>query len=219
MMEARARCYRCYRPVSSCMCKHVRALDTQTKFVILMHPKEFKKIKNGTGHITRLSLKNSELHIGIDFSSHKRVNELIDEPDNRCVVLYPSKKSLPLNSGGIAEEGKNTVIFILDATWDCSKKMLRTSKNLRGLPHISFKHTKISRFEIKTQPEAYCLSTIESAQCVLELLNDRGDERLKQEEIENFLNPFSEMIRYQQGCIVNEACSLRNSVRYKRRRG
>ena len=217
--EERQKCYRCYRPVSSCMCPHVRPIKTRTKFVILMHPKEYKKIKNGTGHLTRLSLKNSELHIGIDFSLHRRVNELINDPGNSCFVLYPSKKSEPLNSGGIAKAGKDTVIFVLDATWDCSRKMLRTSRNLKSLPHVSFEHTKRSQFEIKTQPDDHCLSTMESTLCVLELLNTHGDETLDNEALENFLNPFSEMIKYQQSCIVSdEGCSSRNSVRYKRRR-
>ena len=219
MMETRAKCYRCYRPMISCMCPYVRSVKTQTKFVILMHPKEFKKIKNGTGHLTRLSLENSELYIGLDFSDHKRVNELIDDTANNCYLLYPSKKSIPLNNNSIAEEGKSTVIFLLDATWDCSRKMLRLSKNLQELPHISFEHTKTSQFEIKTQPEAYCLSTIESTLCVLELLNGQGDERLAQIELESFLNPFTEMIKYQQSYIVRgEEYSLRNLVRYKKRR-
>ena len=217
-IEARAKCYRCYRPKSSCMCPHVRPVETQTKFVILMHPKEYKKIKNGTGHLTHLSLPNSELYIDIDFSAHKRVNALIADEVNNCYLLYPSKESIPLNRHAIGEQGKRTVIFILDATWDCSRKMLRLSKNLQRLPHISFEHDKRSEFEIKTQPEDYCLSTIESTLCVLELLNERGDEAIAKEGLENFLNPFREMIRYQQSCVDATGCSVKNAVRYKRPR-
>ena len=64
---AREKCYRCYRPKSSCMCSHIHEIETNTKFIILMHPKEFKKTKNGTGRLTHLSLPNSHLFIGIDF--------------------------------------------------------------------------------------------------------------------------------------------------------
>jgi len=57
------------------MCKHtIEPLKTNTKFVILMHPKEFKKTKNGTGHLTNNSLENCELHIGIDFTHNDRIN-------------------------------------------------------------------------------------------------------------------------------------------------
>ncbi|MEA3374307.1 MAG: tRNA-uridine aminocarboxypropyltransferase [Campylobacterota bacterium] len=217
LFEAREKCYRCYRPMSSCMCGYVKTVDTKSKFVILMHPKEFKKIKNGTGHLTHLSLGNSELYISIDFSEHKAVNALIDDPSNSCYLLYPSKKSIPLNDNSIAEEGKRRVVFILDATWDCSKKMLRLSKNLQALPHISFEHNKTSQFEIKEQPAVYCLSTIESTLCVLELLSKNGDETIEGKGLEMFLNPFKAMIAYQQSCIDETGSSYKNSVRFKKR--
>jgi len=63
-------CYKCYHPSSSCMCSHISAIETNTHFVILMHPKEFRHTKNGTGNFTNLSLKNCELHVGIDFSNY-----------------------------------------------------------------------------------------------------------------------------------------------------
>ncbi len=200
------------------MCPYVRPVETKTKFVILMHPKEFRKIKNGTGHLTHLSLPNSELYIDIDFTLHRRVNELIDDEMNNCYLLYPSNKSIALNRNSIGTPEKTTVIFILDATWDCSKKMLRLSKNLQALSHISFEHDKRSQFEIKTQPEEYCLSTIESTLCVLELMNEQGDEAIAQEKLSDFLNPFRQMIRYQQNCIDGTGCSVKNSVRYKKPR-
>ncbi len=61
------------------MCKHIRQINTKTKFIILMHPKEFKKTKNGTGHFTNMSLSNSEIFIGINFSNHEKINSLIND--------------------------------------------------------------------------------------------------------------------------------------------
>lgn len=77
------------------MCGHVHTINTKTKFVVLMHPKEFKKVKNGTGHLTHLSLENSELFVGVDFTNHRRINEIIKSYDS--YVLYPSKDSLNLS--------------------------------------------------------------------------------------------------------------------------
>ena len=42
-----------------------------------MHPKEYKKEKNGTGHMTKLQLDNSEIIVGVDFTKNKRVNEIL----------------------------------------------------------------------------------------------------------------------------------------------
>ena len=91
----RKRCYSCFRPMSSCMCKHIHVVDTDTKFVILMHPKEFKKVKNNTGYFTHRSLSNSEIFMGIDFSEHRRINEIIDTHES--YILFPSEDAINLS--------------------------------------------------------------------------------------------------------------------------
>jgi len=193
----RDKCYRCYRPISSCMCQHISKIGTKTKFVILMHFKEFKKTKNGTGIFSHLSLENSELFQGIDFSDYARINEIVEDENNNCYVLYPSKKSQPLNTTNIQQKGKTTVIFIIDSTWACAKKIMRVSKNITNLPHISFHHDKVSAFHIKEQPAEICLSTMESIHTVLELLVEQEQEAISSEKMDNFLNPFKEMVAYQ----------------------
>lgn len=215
--EARAKCYRCYRPKSSCMCDHVKPIATRTKFVILMHPKEFQKVKNGTGHLTHLSLPNSELYIGVDFRDHQRVNELLDDSSKLCYVLYPGETSHNLNEKGIEAEGRELVIFVIDATWSTAEKLLKVSTNLQALPKLSFTHTKSSAFTIKEQPEAYCLSTIESTLSILELLHEHKMETIGQEGFAHFLDPFKAMIAYQIGCISASKSRHKNAVRFKRR--
>jgi len=200
----RQKCYKCYRPQTSCMCMYIKQIYTKTKFVILMHTHEFKKIKNGTGHLTHLSLKNSELHVEINFKNHNRVNELINDKNNNCFVLYPSDEAIVLNKTNLHVETKQTVIFLIDATWSIAKKMLRDSPNLQALQKISFEHSKNSEFKIKEQPMDLCLSTIESTLCVLELLNNNIDEKLSEEELNGFLEPFRQMVEYQVKCIKLE---------------
>jgi DTW domain-containing protein YfiP len=176
-----------------------------------MHPKEFRKTKNGTGHFTNLSLPNSKIFIGIDFSNHDEVNEIINNPKNSCYLLYPSNDSIKLNTQNIKEENKTNIIFILDSTWPCANKMLRVSTNLQKLKKLSFEHTKASDFQFKTQPKEYCLSTMESTLCVLELLNFHGVENIKEKQFDSFLKPFEKMVEYQ----VN--CSDYEQIRYKPR--
>lgn len=212
-IDQRNTCYNCYRPKSSCMCSYIKPIKTNTKFIILMHPKEFRKTKNGTGHFTNLSLTNCQLFVGIDFSNHNIINEILNDKNNSCYVLYPDIDSIKLNTQNISSEYKTNVIFIIDSTWPCSKKILRVSKNLHNLPKISFEHTKSSAFKIKTQPNSYCLSTMESTLCVLELLNKQGCEKIKDTELNHFLTPFVKMIDYQLGCI--DECDS-GKVRYKK---
>jgi len=193
----RAICYNCYRPQTSCMCKYITLIETNTRFVILMHPKEFRKTKNGTGHFTNLSLKNCEIFVGIDFSNHREINAILDNTENNCFTLYPSENNINLNTENIAKKNKNIVLFLIDSTWPCSRAMLKASPNLDALPKVSFSHTKSSGFVFKEQPKEYCLSTMESTHCILELLNAQDVENIGEEKLEQFLSPFKHMVKYQ----------------------
>jgi len=182
------------------MCSYITPIETKTRFIILMHPKEFRKTKNGTGHFTNRSLTNCEIHVGIDFTKDKAINKILGDSSNACYVLYPSKQSINLNEQSIEQSDKTIVLFLIDATWPCSRAMLTASPNLDALTKISFTHSKSSGFVFKEQPKEYCLSTIESTLCVLELLNQYRIENLSQSQLKGFLKPFEKMVEYQLSC-------------------
>ena len=185
-------------PKSTCICKHIRPFHTNTRFIILMHPKEYKKEKNGTGHMTKLQLENSEIIVGVDFTTNSRVNKILNNTENTSFLLYPGKDNFNLSTRKSAEThafmGNNPYIFILDGTWPCARKMLKLSKNLQTLKRVSFDNKIKSKFIIKQQPDPLCLSTIESVYTVLNLLNKGGVEQC---ETKDFLLPFEKMIEHQ----------------------
>ena len=199
----RMECYKCMRPSSACICKYISPILTETRFIILMHPKEYIKEKNGTGHMTRLQLENSEIIVGVDFTNNNRVNEILAKEKNSSFLLYPGKDNFNLSLKKSSEissfMGNNPTIFILDGTWPCVRKMLKLSKNLQKLKRVSFDNEIKSKFIIKQQPESLCLSTIESVYTVVNLLKD-GVEKC---ETKGFLLPFEKMIEYQIECTLN----------------
>lgn len=197
---SREHCYRCNRIKELCLCADISPLHSQTKYIILMHPKEARKIKNGTGRLTHLSLQNSELIVGVDFTHHRRVNKLIATSD--AYLLYPSSKTIDIVKKSLPSS-KNRTIFLLDATWASAKKMLRESKNLQNIAHISFTHTTPSQYQIKEQPNEHCLSTIESTLRVLELLEKYESYSLN--DLQNFLDPFFKMNTLQLKAIEKHA--------------
>ncbi|MBI9059933.1 DTW domain-containing protein [Labilibaculum sp. DW002] len=200
----RIKCYKCNRPSSTCICKHISPFQTKTRFIILMHPKEYKKEKNGTGHMTNLQLENSEIIVGVDFTNNKRVNEILNKENSSSFLLYPGEDNFNLSIRKSSEinsfMGDNPHIFILDGTWPCARKMLKLSKNLQKLKRVSFDNEIKSKFIIKQQPEPLCLSTIESTYTVLNLLKE-GD--VEQCETKDFLIPFEKMIEHQVEYILN----------------
>jgi DTW domain-containing protein YfiP len=142
-----------------------------------MHPKEFKQEKAGTGRLTALSLADSVIEMGINFDENASVNRLIDDPANFPVLLYPSPDAMNVSSGGLAANtlnGRRLVVFLLDATWACAKKMLTESKRLQSLPRLMFTPVEKSAFVIKRQPHEWCLSTLEATHQLLGALAAAG---------------------------------------------
>ena len=85
------KCYKCFRPIKSCYCKYIRSFDPGVKFIILMHPKEAYKQKTGTGRLAHLTLENSEILIGINFTQNARLKELLADERYFPVLLYPGE--------------------------------------------------------------------------------------------------------------------------------
>ena len=214
----RSVCHRCRRPRVTCLCPYITPLATRTRFVLLTHPMESRKEKNGTGRVAHLSLSNSEIVVGVDFSDDPRVNGLIDDPRHDCRLLYPGHAALNLTRRDYRPgPGKQPVLFLIDATWPCAKKVMRQSDNLRRLPRVSFDSTRPSEFLIKHQPDPMCLSTVETLQRVLELFGAAGLEKHDAADARLLLQPFRQMIEMQLRYAADPATSrYRPSGGYRR---
>lgn len=194
-------CYRCFWPTDQCWCASIPEIPTHTRFIILMHPKEFKQEKAGTGRLTHLSLPNSEIQVGVEFDDHPAVQRILADPTLHVVLLYPGKTAINLSapdqrwSPPVSQE---RVVLVLDATWSCARKMLKLSPSLQRLPRVMFTPTAPSRFVIKQQPLAGCLSTIESVYEVIVALNARGLETVPRPD--RLLELFSKMQQHQIDC-------------------
>ena len=152
-------------------------MPTRTKFVFLMHPKEWKHEKAGTGRLTHLCLADSEIHMGIGFDQDESVQALINDPGNFPVLVYPGPTARNLSTGALAPTELNRrrlVVFLLDGTWSGARKMLRLSPTLQHLPRVMFTPTAPSRFIIKQQPQEGCLSTLEATHELLLALAHSG---------------------------------------------
>ena len=134
------------------------------KFVFLMHPKEAKRQRTGTGRLASLCLPESEILVGVDFSHNERLNSLLCDTRYLPVLLYPSPTAVSVANEGFrqAAQGKTILALIVDSTWACSKKVIKLSENLIPLTRITFAQTHESIFTFKRQPKLGCVSTIEA---------------------------------------------------------
>lgn len=193
------KCLKCFRPIQTCYCPFIKPIKTPVKFVFLMHPKEAYHQHTGTGRLASLSLPDSEIIVGIDFTKNKRVQELLQDKKYYPMVLYPDSNAVFSNDESINEEitqEKKLLVFLIDATWFFAKKILRLSPCIKNLPKLSFEKTYKSQFIFKHQPQEGYISTIES--CYY-LIKEMKEAKIIDKDInpEPLMDVFRRMVDFQ----------------------
>jgi DTW domain-containing protein YfiP len=192
------RCFKCFKPESNCLCKYTEELETGVKFVFLMHPKEAKRQRTGTGYLSHISLKNSEVIIGLDFENNVRLNQLLNDEKYFPVLMYPGEDAWTASKDGFTQAvgNKTLLVLILDATWFCSKKMIEHNPFLLELPRLSFSGDYRSIFTFKHEPKPEYISTIE---CCYYLIKELQAVNFVDAELnpEPLMNVFKQMIKFQ----------------------
>jgi DTW domain-containing protein YfiP len=190
-------------------------METRTRFVFLMHPKEFKQEKAATGRLTHLCLPNSSLHVGTAFDDNEEVRALLRDPLHYPVLLYPGSAAINLSEtvGGDGKPtaqfsafsreltGRTLLVVVLDATWSGTRKMLRLSPGLQQLTRIMFTPRAASRYVIKQQPQVGCLSTLEATHELLTVLEAAGLDRYPRPE--QLIGIFNRMQDFQMRCAAD----------------
>lgn len=192
-------CLKCLRPASNCFCRFLRPFDPGVKFVILIHPKEAKKQRTGTGRLAHIGLLNSEIIMGIDFTKNERLCELLADPRYYPMLLYPGDDAWNATKEGFKEAlgDKIPLVIVIDSTWFCSKKMISSSSNIMALPKLSFHGNYRSIFTFKNEPSPECVSTIESCYYLNRELMEAGITSFDQRKAESLMDSFKEMIKFQ----------------------
>lgn len=192
------RCPRCMKKGEFCLCKYTEEIDSGIKFVLLMHPKEVKKNRTGTGWITRISLKGCEIIEGLDFAENTRLNKLLEDPQYYPVLLYPGEDAWTASREKFKEKiGNRTLLaIIIDSTWFCSRKIIQHNPQLLKLPKLSFSGSYRSIFTFKREPRPEYISTIETCYYLIKELQTAGiaNQNVNPEPL---MNVFKEMIKNQ----------------------
>ncbi len=194
VLESREMCWRCRRPQRVCYCAAVRQIETRTRVLILQHPRE-SDVPINTARIAELSLSNSALHVGIDFASDRALHAALNDPAAPAVLLYPSDGAKDL--GREPPVGPVTLV-VIDGTWWQASKLFKQNPFLHGLPRYGLSPSEESRYRIRREPAAHCLSTIEALEAALVVLEDRPG------GFPELLKPFDTMVETQLDFIARE---------------
>src|SRR6478609_5617433 len=180
-------CWECRRPVRVCYCASVQPIETQTRVVILQHPRE-SDVPINTARIAELALANATLHVGLDFGRDATLSEALSNPAAPPVLLYPSDDARDLSR--YPPPGPVTLV-VIDGTWWQASKLFKLNPFLHALPRYGLAPSEESRYRIRREPAAHCLSTIEALEAALSLLERRAG------GFPELLKPFDTMVETQ----------------------
>lgn len=170
----RQSCSVCLRPLKTCICKHIQGVSNLVSVIILQHPQETHESKN-SAHLLKLCLENSQIHVGEAFSDGF-FTQLQTEP-YYDLLLYPDtpeEKSLGIaqapavdleqfNSGDNLANLSRIRVWVIDATWRKSRKMLYLNPALQSIPRLNLIDCPPSIYKIRKAHSENQLSTLEAS--------------------------------------------------------
>ncbi len=166
----RPTCLRCLRPAAFCFCEEMPPVEVRTRVVLLQHPRE-ARLAICSAWMTRIALRNSEIHRGVRFADHARVREVVASPG--AALLYPGEGAAPAAS---LAAHPPAVLVVLDGTWHQAERMLRDNPALAALPRVSVTPDRPSGYgALRREPSPHCLSTLEAVALALGALEGRAE--------------------------------------------
>ncbi len=195
-------CTDCWQPSFNCFCEKITPFDPNIEFVVLIHPIESRR-RIATGRMAYLSLKNSHIIRGSEFSNCPTVNRLLADKSYNNIVLARGESSIDVTSLSDTERSNRFTssrklrVFVLDGTWSNAGKMMTRSPNLNALPRFCFTPVKPSNIRVRKQPSPMCYSTLEAVHHIIELLGPSQGFNIKNREHDHLLTPFNWMVEQQ----------------------
>jgi len=172
----RSTCYPCRRPQVACYCTQVQAFDPGFDLVLLVHPREAKN-PVGTARMLHRFTQYSRVFEGTGSGLERdpSFQSWLKENRTRSWILYPGSGAFVLNSENGAhwvrtQSQQRAAILLIDGTWSQARGLIRDCPSLLELPQIAFQPRSPSRYWIREQPAALCVSSLEAIVELCDLL-------------------------------------------------
>ncbi len=179
-------CEHCGRALKACLCGFVTEVTSSVEVIILQHPSEVNQAK-GTAKLIELSMPNSKVFVGEDFSEHQELNQLLAADNALNLLLFPSDTSIDIAKPERTDFEKVRLI-LLDGTWKKAFKMFQLSSNLHHLSQVHLPADLEGRYTIRKAPRDNALSTVEAAYHAITILD---------KEPKGLIEAFDKMIEFQ----------------------
>lgn len=182
--QFRHRCDDCFRPVTQCYCDAITTVDTRTEFLILQHRRERTHPFN-SARIAARALTNCKLVC--DRNEQLAEMQLPIKPS--AGLLYPSPGARLLDQVPLEELPEQLVV--IDGTWHQAKTLYRDVEVLRSLPCFALAPTTPGQYQIRLEPDASSLSTVEAIAAAVRQMEPENT------DVDRLLDGFHAMIKKQ----------------------
>jgi|SRR5471032_846216 len=181
---SRARCERCLRPETHCLCPLIPQLESRTRVLVLQHPSEVNHALN-TARLATLGLINAQLVVGEVFDDLAR---LLNPPGYQARLLFPGEDAQPL--AAYQADDQPMLLVVPDGTWRKARKLLHLNPLLAALPRVTLGRVPESRYRLRKAPGPDALSTLEAITHALHTLEQPAS-------FDALLRPFDALIEGQ----------------------
>ena len=167
-------CPMCQKAQKACICHLIATIDCDIPVIILQHPSETQKAI-GTAKILSLSLTNSMLFVGENFSEHQPLNDILANTNRHYVVIYPSDQAISIKDWQLHNTYTDKIgLILIDGTWRKAYKIYQLSKNIQKLPCLALNAVEPSQYRIRKTSKATGLATVEAGfHALSQLTNDK----------------------------------------------
>jgi DTW domain-containing protein YfiP len=163
------------------------SIATDVRLVVVQHPREFK-VPIGTASMAVRAVQGASLIIGTDVDESAELKRILDDPERPAVLLWPGEGAEDLETATLTTPA---TLVVVDGTWSTAKKLVRRNRILASLRRVRLSPKTPSRYRIRKEPRAECLSTLEAISMAL------GAIERDREKFEPMLAAFERMVDIQ----------------------
>lgn len=193
-------CYRCFKAAVTCICASIAPVNNRTPVTILQHTRERNRAI-GTARFATLGLRRVRLV----------VHGPKDGPAPALSPLPPGMALLYPNDSASADVPAEppSQLLVLDGTWHHARRLFFSDPALATMPRFSFGVSSggepQSRYRIRREPAAHCMSTVEAIVRALKLLEPDTD------GLDALLNAFDAMVSKQERYVARQQLRRRGA--------
>jgi DTW domain-containing protein len=144
----------------ACVCEHMRALDLETRVVLIMHYKELPKT-TATGPMALAALDNSELHVHGRQGEPVELDHLHDE-QRRVLVLFPQAGAEPLSEVFRREDPRPVTLVVPDGSWRQASRISRRIGAVARAEPVTLPPGPTTRWGVRRENHPAGLATFEA---------------------------------------------------------